>query len=67
MNLDNYFCSPLETWNGGFSFPLMVSSTSKKGFSPYTSVYNVTPRDHISNSGPSYLKINSSDSPVYQL
>lgn len=34
MNLDKYFCPPLETWNGGFSCPLMVSSTSKKGFSP---------------------------------
>ena len=43
---------PGDIRNGGCNLPAIISSTSKKGFSPYTNVYNVTPRDHISNSGP---------------
>lgn len=44
--------SPGEVRNGGCSRPEIISSTSKNGFSPNTSVYSVTPRDHISSSGP---------------
>lgn len=35
---------------------LMVSSMSIKGFSKKTKIYRVTPIDHISSSGPAYLK-----------
>lgn len=43
---------PLEILNGGNNSVLIVSSTSKNGCSPNMKVYNVTPNDHISNSGP---------------
>lgn len=49
--------TPLVTLNGGVITPVIVSSTVLNGFSPYTIVYKVTPSDHISNSGPRYLKI----------
>lgn len=52
MNAFSQYNIPGVTKNGGWSLPAMISSTSKNGFSPYTKVYNVIPRDHISNSGP---------------
>lgn len=47
--------SPCDTRYGGFIAASTVSSTSQKGFSSKTSVYSVTPSDHISSSGPLYL------------
>lgn len=47
---------PSDTRYGGWIVASMVSSSSQKGFSSKISVYSVTPRDHISSSGPLYLQ-----------
>lgn len=48
---------PSETFDGGCSSAFIISSMSKKGFSPNVITYKVTPKDHTSNAGPSYLKV----------